>query len=47
MAKGETFDVHKLLAAPIAAMDNGAAEILRLKSLFQKELSSLKIIHPR
>lgn len=36
MAKGETLDVHKLLAAPIAAVDNGAAEILRLKSLFQK-----------
>lgn len=34
--RGETLDVHKLTAPPVAAADNGAAEILRLKALIQE-----------
>lgn len=35
-AKGETLDIHKLIAPPVADADNGASEVLRLKALIQE-----------
>lgn len=34
-ANGETLDVQKLLATPVADADNGASEVIRLKTLLQ------------
>ncbi len=36
IAKGETLDVGKLIAPPVADADNGASEVLRLKGLIQE-----------
>lgn len=36
ISKGETLDVHKLLASPVADAENGASELMRLKALVQK-----------
>lgn len=36
VAKGETLDVQKLLATPVADADNGASEVIRLKALLQE-----------
>ncbi len=33
--KGETLDVQKLIATPVADADNGASEVIRLKTLLQ------------
>ena len=35
-AKSETLDIHKLITTPVADADNGAPEVLRLKSLIKK-----------
>jgi hypothetical protein len=35
-AKGETLDVQKLIATPVAGADNGATEVIRLKALLQE-----------
>ena len=35
-AKGETLDIHKLIAPTVADADNGAPELMRLKALIQE-----------